>query len=88
MPEQMEVIYNALFRKKCTNKFVSDTGRCSVMIQWDECDECDKCDECDECAGSRHFERSPPEAGEVRNPGPVIGTKYIGIVMIVSMFNG
>ena len=22
---------------------------------------------CDECAGSRHFERSPPEADEVRN---------------------
>ena len=37
---------------------------------------------CDECAGSRHFERSPPEADEVRNLVPFIGTKYSGTGII------
>jgi len=34
------------------------------------------------CAGSRHFERSPPEADEVRNPVPFIETKYIGVIYL------
>jgi len=37
---------------------------------------------------SRHFERSPPEADEVRNPVPFIGTEYIGIAMIYLDVNG
>jgi len=43
---------------------------------------------CDECARSRHFERSPPEADEVRNPVPFIGTKQIGLRVIYHDANG